>query len=68
VVLGAWPAEPELVHWGNLGELLPHLAGALPDGAGAMEPGVFRRSVQGWLTPALYGHLDDWRVWADEVA
>ncbi len=68
VVLGAWPAEPELVHWGNLGELLPHLAGALPDGAGAMEPGVFRRSAQGWLTPALYGHLDDWRVWADEVA
>ncbi|GAA0799950.1 ATP-dependent dethiobiotin synthetase BioD [Spirilliplanes yamanashiensis] len=68
VVLGAWPAEPELVHWGNLSELLPHLVGALPDGAGAMDPGVFRRSVQGWLTPALYGHLDDWRVWADEVA
>jgi hypothetical protein len=24
--------------------------------------------VQGWLTPALDGVLDDWRVWADEVA
>lgn len=67
VVLGAWPAEPELVHWANLSELVPHLVGALPDGAGAMEPGVFRRSAPGWLTPALYGVLDDWRVWAEEV-
>ncbi len=67
VVLGAWPAEPELVHWANLSELVPHLVGALPDGAGSMEPGVFRRSAPGWLTPALYGVLDDWRVWADEV-
>ena len=68
VVLGAWPAEPELVHWANLSELVPHLVGALPDGAGSMEPGVFRRSAPGWLTPALYGVLDDWRVWADEVS
>ncbi|HET6533850.1 MAG TPA: dethiobiotin synthase [Actinoplanes sp.] len=67
VVLGAWPAEPELVHWANLSELVPHLVGALPDGAGGLEPGVFRRSAPGWLTPALYGVLDDWRVWADEV-
>ncbi len=68
VVLGAWPAEPELVHWANLTELVPHLVGALPDGAGRMEPGVFQRSAPGWLTPALYGVLDDWRVWADEVS
>jgi dethiobiotin synthetase len=68
VVLGAWPAEPELVHWANLSELLPHLVGALPDGAGSMDPGVFRRSAPGWLTPALYGVLDDWRVWAEEVS
>jgi dethiobiotin synthetase len=67
VVLGAWPAEPRLVHWTNLAELAPDLLGALPDGAGGMEPGVFRRSVPGWLTPRLYGVLDDWRVWADEV-
>ena len=67
VVLGAWPAEPQLVHWENLSELVPHLVGALPEGAGAMEPGVFRRSAPGWLTPALYGVLDDWRVWADEA-
>jgi dethiobiotin synthetase len=68
VVLGAWPAEPELVHWANLTEFVPHLVGALPDGAGRMEPGVFQRSAPGWLTPALYGVLDDWRVWADEVS
>ncbi|HET9518848.1 MAG TPA: dethiobiotin synthase [Actinoplanes sp.] len=67
VVLGAWPTEPELVHWANLGELVPYLVGALPDGAGAMDPGVFRRSAPGWLTPALYGVLDNWRVWAEEA-
>lgn len=67
VVIGAWPAEPELVHWANLAELVPTMVGALPDGAGGMEPGVFQRSAPGWLTPALYGVLDDWRAWADEV-
>ncbi|WP_285683332.1 dethiobiotin synthase [Actinoplanes sp. NBRC 103695] len=67
VVLGAWPADPELVHWANLSELVPHLVGALPDGAGGMEPGVFRRSAPGWLTPALHGVIDNWRTWADEV-
>nr|WP_230415803.1 dethiobiotin synthase [Micromonospora tarapacensis] len=68
VVIGAWPAEPELVHWANLSDLLPNLLGVLPDGAGAMDPGVFRRSAPGWLTPALYGVLDDWRSWADEIS
>lgn len=67
VVIGAWPADPELVHWANLSELVPHLVGALPEGAGRMDPGVFRRSAPGWLTPALYGVLDNWRVWAEEA-
>ncbi|TDC65336.1 ATP-dependent dethiobiotin synthetase BioD [Micromonospora sp. KC207] len=67
VMIGAWPAEPELVHWANLTELVPHLLGALPAGAGAMDPGVFRRSAPGWLTPALYGVLDDWRAWAEDA-
>jgi dethiobiotin synthetase len=67
VILGAWPAEPELVHWANLGELVPHLVGALPAGAGSMDPGVFRRSAPGWLTPPLHGVLDNWRVWAEEA-
>lgn len=68
VVFGAWPAEPELVHWTNLADLAPDLVGALPDGAGAMDPGVFRRSAPGWLTPALYGVLDDWRAWAEDAS
>ncbi|MEH1126677.1 dethiobiotin synthase [Micromonospora sp. CPCC 206061] len=68
VVLGAWPPEPELVHWENLSELLPTMVGALPDGAGSMDPGVFQRSAPGWLTPPLYGVLDDWRTWAEEVS
>jgi dethiobiotin synthetase len=67
VVIGSWPAEPELVHWTNLAQLLPQLAGAVPEDAGEMDPGVFRRSAPGWLTPQLYGVLDDWRSWADEV-
>ncbi|MEV1331589.1 dethiobiotin synthase [Micromonospora costi] len=67
VVIGAWPAAPELVHWTNLSDLVPNLLGALPAGAGAMDPGVFRRSAPGWLTPALHGVLDDWRAWAEEI-
>ncbi|MGY0005448.1 dethiobiotin synthase [Micromonospora sp. I033] len=68
VVIGAWPGEPELVHWLNLSDLVPNLLGALPMGAGGMDPGVFRRSAPGWLTPALYGVLDDWRAWAEEIS
>lgn len=67
VVVGAWPAVPELVHWSNLTDLIPDLVGVLPDGAGALDPGVFRRSAPGWLTPVLHGVLDDWRVWAEEI-
>ena len=67
VIIGAWPADPRLVHWANLSELLPHLVGVLPDGAGQMDPGVFRRSAPGWLTPSLYGVLDSWRVWAEDA-
>ncbi|HEX5741452.1 MAG TPA: dethiobiotin synthase [Pilimelia sp.] len=68
VVLGSWPAAPTLVHWTNLGEFVgPHLLGALPEGVGTLEPGVFARSAPEWLTPALYGTLDDWRIWAEQA-
>jgi len=67
VVVGAWPAAPELVHWSNLTDLVPDLLGVLPEGAGALDPGVFRRSAPGWLTPVLHGVLDDWRAWAEEI-
>jgi dethiobiotin synthetase len=63
VVIGAWPDRPEQVHWTNLAELLPLLAGVVPEAVGGLEPGVFQRSAPGWLTPPLYGVLDDWRSW-----
>jgi dethiobiotin synthetase len=67
VVLGAWPDRPGQVHWTNLGELLPVLAGVVPEAVGELEPGVFQRSAPGWLTPPLFGVLDDWRIWATAV-
>jgi dethiobiotin synthetase len=58
VVLGAWPAEPELVHRTNLHDLTGDLAGAVPDGAGAMAPPLFRREAPHWLDARLYGRFD----------
>lgn len=66
VVLGAWPAVPELVHLTNLDDLPGELHGLLPEGAGGMEPGVFRRSAPGWLTETLYGSCDDPRALAED--
>jgi dethiobiotin synthetase len=65
LVLGAWPSRPELVHLTNLADLPPELHGLLPAGAGAMDPGVFRRSAPGWLTPTLYGTCDYPQLLAD---
>jgi dethiobiotin synthetase len=59
VVIGAWPQRPELVHFTNLVDMPGDLRGLLPDGAGAMEPGVFQRSAPGWLTGELHGTCDD---------
>jgi dethiobiotin synthetase len=61
VVIGAWPTEPDLVHVANLVDLYAQLAGAVPAGAGSIEPGVFRRSAPGWFTARLFGTLDDVR-------
>jgi dethiobiotin synthetase len=66
VVLGAWPVRPDLVHVANLVDLHDQLAGVVPDGAGSMEPGVFRRSAPGWFTAELYGTLDDVRSLIDD--
>ncbi|GAA0734754.1 dethiobiotin synthase [Dactylosporangium roseum] len=58
VVFGAWPAEPELVHRTNLHDLPGDLAGAVPDGAGALAPPLFRREAAHWLAPRLHGRFD----------
>lgn len=65
VVIGAWPAEPELVHWRNLGDLPGELVGVLPEGAGALAPEAFRAAAPGWLAPVLYGNADPRRLRAD---
>lgn len=59
VVIGSWPAHPEVVHFTNLDDLPGELHGLLPEGAGESPPGVFRRSAPGWLTPDLNGTCDD---------
>jgi dethiobiotin synthetase len=57
LVLGSWPAVPELVHRTNLRDL-PSLSGVLPAGAGGLAPEEFRRAAAGWLSEELHG---DWQ-------
>ena len=59
VVVGSWPAVPGLACRCNL-EDLPAVAGAglagvVPEGAGGLEPEVFRTAAGGWLAPSLGG-------------
>jgi dethiobiotin synthetase len=57
-VIGAWPAAPELVHRTNLGDLAGELAGAVPEGAGALDATAFRAAAADWLAPDLHGRFD----------
>jgi len=59
IVVGAWPAEPDLAARCNLGDLpvtsgVP-LLGALPDGAGALDPARFAAVARHSLAPELGG-------------
>ncbi|WP_324784902.1 dethiobiotin synthase [Streptomyces sp. H51] len=59
VVIGSWPAAPDLAMRCNLTDL-PEVAGApllgaLPAGAGALSPAAFRAAAPGWLAPRLAG-------------
>jgi dethiobiotin synthetase len=49
VMIGAWPAHPELVHRRNLVDLPGHVIGRVPDGAGSMSPAEFRIQAPSWL-------------------
>jgi dethiobiotin synthetase len=49
VVIGAWPAEPELVHRCNRDDLPGAVIGVVPDGAGRLEPATFRASAPSWF-------------------
>ena len=62
VVIGSWPAAPDLATRCNVADL-PEvsgapLLGALPAGAGALPPADFRASAPGWLTARLDGTWD----------
>ncbi|MDT0451110.1 dethiobiotin synthase [Streptomyces hesseae] len=62
VVIGSWPAGPDLAMRCNLVDL-PDAAGApllgvLPEGAGGLAPADFRRAAGGWLAPELSGGWD----------
>ncbi len=58
VVIGAWPAEPELVHRTNLHDLAGELAGAIPERVGSWPGEQFRAHAPQWLAPGLYGSFD----------
>ncbi|MEU9125867.1 dethiobiotin synthase [Streptomyces sp. NPDC048506] len=57
VVVGSWPAEPDLAARCNLADL-PQAAGApllgrIPEGAGTLPPTTFRTAAAGWLSGPL---------------
>ncbi|MFE5795565.1 dethiobiotin synthase [Streptomyces sp. NPDC056503] len=62
VVVGSWPAEPDLAALCNLADLPESagapLLGAVPEGSGALDPAVFRATAGDWLAPALGGTWD----------
>jgi dethiobiotin synthetase len=62
VVIGSWPADPGLAERCNIADL-PEAAdapllGALPAGAGSLDPGAFRATAPDWLAPQLGGGWD----------
>jgi dethiobiotin synthetase len=59
LVIGAWPAEPDLASRCNLDDLPAvtgaPLLGSVPDGAGALDPAEFATVARHSLAPALGG-------------
>ncbi|NEB90272.1 dethiobiotin synthase [Streptomyces bauhiniae] len=62
VVIGSWPASPDLATRCNVTDL-PEVAaapllGALPQGTGTLPPAEFRHRSPTWLSPRLWGTWD----------
>ncbi|WP_432117554.1 dethiobiotin synthase [Streptomyces sp. bgisy032] len=62
LVIGSWPAEPDLAARCNLADL-PDVSGApllgsVPAGSGSLSPTEFRTSAPHWLAPRLNGTWD----------
>ncbi|MBO0767086.1 MAG: dethiobiotin synthase [Solirubrobacterales bacterium] len=52
LIIGSWPHEPDLNELSNREALLQFgvpLLGAIPAGAGSLEPAAFRAAAPGWL-------------------
>jgi len=68
VVVGCWPADPDLATRCNLADLetlaARPLAGALPEGAGRLHPAEFLTVARAGLSPVLGGafHAADFRA------
>ncbi|MEY9925506.1 dethiobiotin synthetase [Catenulispora sp. GP43] len=62
IVLGSWPAEPDLAMRCNIRDLetigARPLAGALPEGAGRLDPAEFLLAARAGLSPAFGGTFD----------
>ncbi|MDP9396534.1 MAG: dethiobiotin synthase, partial [Actinomycetota bacterium] len=62
VVIGSWPAAPDLAARANLRDLetlaARPLAGALPEGVGELSPPEFLTAAHAGLAPALGGSFD----------
>jgi dethiobiotin synthetase len=62
IVLGSWPAEPDLAMRSNIRDLetigARPLAGALPEGAGRLDPADFLLAARAGLAPAFGGTFD----------
>jgi dethiobiotin synthetase len=62
LVVGSWPAEPDLAQRCNLRDLetlaARPLAGALPEGTGALAPPEFLLAAHAGLSPAFGGTFD----------
>ncbi|MGC5039599.1 MULTISPECIES: dethiobiotin synthase [unclassified Streptomyces] len=62
IVIGSWPAEPDLAARCNLADL-PDVArapllGSVPAGSAGLSPAVFRAAAPHWLAPRLDGTWD----------
>jgi dethiobiotin synthetase len=55
VVVGSWPAEPQLVHRTNLEDLAVEFDGILPEGAGELAAETFQAQAPSWLSAVLHG-------------
>lgn len=62
IVLGSWPATPDLAMRSNIRDLetigARPLAGALPEGAGRLDPADFLLAARAGLAPAFGGTFD----------